>query len=74
MRYSHLTMKLTMDKAIQSIRTGALIPRDERVNIADVLSEVRQWIAEHDRVAAEKGRKTARDLSQAMYEDMSRGS
>ena len=73
MRYSHLTMKLTMDKAIQSIRMGALIPRDERVNIADVLSEVRQWIAAHERANADKGRKTARDLNEVMASEMHRG-
>ena len=73
MRYSHLTMKLTLDKAIQAIRNGNTIPRDERAHVADVLSSVRDWIASHERAAAEKGRKTARDLSDVMFSEMQRG-
>ena len=73
MRYSFVTHKETLDRVIRHLRTGIPLNAEDRTVSADVLSSLRDWVASTERRVADTGRKTARDLSQAMWEDTRRG-
>jgi hypothetical protein len=73
MRYSFITMKHSLDKVTAHLRTGAHLTKDERDQCADVIAATRDWIASTEKRVAHRGRQTARDLREAMGQDVRRG-